>query len=389
MNCVSALHALFEKSGLVSLVAPVRYNPFDFCSSVADYEKQQLHKHLRRDALERRLYLADKIIVNRRTAGFKVRRYKSGEMSGAMYSLGQESKFNPPARSGPIETAGFTVPARQKIKRAVENSSLPLNYFLTLTFAPHQLMLWQTEDFQGFNSPCSDFVGPFQPEILETFQGVGLPTVRHDYAKFRLHRFLDALTKHVQRKHFALMKSVPTQVLYVPLSYVWVAELQENGNIHYHILLNKYIPVAYYRRIWIHGRLNIKFLKDNNHAVNYMRKYMTKEGNATIKGNRYGICSELRESMRPEEEIICSNVYGEASTGLQTHSDVLSLVHAMRSEIEERGGIVLDFGFSCPCPRRSKQYLDKVSGKKRQTKGVHKNLADNVYQLISGEKIPF
>lgn len=325
----------------------VFYNPYERFASFADYERNLLYKSVRSCRLERRLYLADKRISQaQQTSGFKVRKYNSGEMSGAMFTTGLTGKIIPAVRSGAVETFGFTVPARNKIRRAVENSELPLQYFLTLTFAPASCQPWQ-----------KDSVG----------------NIRHDFAKFRLHRFLDALSKHVKRRYSE------------ELSYVWVAELQKNGNIHFHILLNKRLPIAYYRKLWTVGNTDIQHIQDSNHAVNYMRKYMTKEDNSLIKGNRYGICAALRKTMKPLEEIITSRINSEPVKDEKNHVDVLNLIQAMRSEIEFGGGTVLDFGFSIPRPRRERFYIDKKTKERKKTKGVHRKLADNVYQLITGD----
>lgn len=324
---------------------------YDYVSSFEDYRLQVLKKHLYSYSLERRLFLLDNSRPVQQSAGFKVRRFNSGEMTGALFTTGNQSKVIPSPRAGSISTASFTLPARQKIRRSVENSALPLNYFLTLTFAPKQCHEWE-KDENG--------------------------NIRHDFAKFRLHRLLDALTKHCKRRYNE------------KLLYVWVAELQKNGNIHFHILLNQRLPVAYYRKLWTRGNIDVQYINDNNHAVNYMRKYMTKEDNAVIQGNRYNICAELRETMKPIEEEICRATTVEIKDGISSHASVLNVVKSMREEIESRGGIVLDFGFNIPRPRRERQYLDKTTGKKRRTKGVRRDLADNVYQLInSDESLPF
>lgn len=334
---------------------------FNFISTPEEYSKAQFLRHLKADANERRLFLAGHPLTSRfnpaaplensQRVGFKVRRFRSGEMTGAMFVTGRRSKIIPPARSGQIKTTGFTMAARQKIRRAVENSEMPLRYFLTLTFDPKEL--------QGWEKDAND-------------------NVRHDFAKFRLHRFLDALTKHCQRRYKE------------KLLYIWVAELQKNGNIHFHLLINLFIPVGYTQSLWKHGNLDamkLKGLADINHAVNYLRKYMTKDENAVIQGNRYNICKELRQTMKPiHDENIREMKFHEVVKGKSTHEDVLDIIHIMKEDIENQGGIVLDFGFNIPMPRRSRDYKCKKSGKWKKTKGVHKNLADNVYRLISEDE---
>lgn len=319
---------------------------FDYVSSFEEYEFQQLKKHLKRDRLERRCFLSGHALnlQARQTAGFKVNRYLSGEMTGAMFVSGLQSKVVPPSRSGAVETFGFTQPARNKIRRAVENSQLDLKYFLTLTFAPSAAQPWHLDENGN---------------------------IRHDYAKYRLSRLFDALQIHCKRKFNEA------------LLYVWVAELQKNGNIHFHVLLNRRLPLEYYRRLWNIGNIDVQYISDSNHAVNYMRKYMTKTDNALIKGNRYGIASGLRETMKPIENIICCADSNDLQDGNKDHVEVLDLIKAMKDEIETGGGIVLDFGFSIPAPRRSREYIDKKTKQKKKSKGVHKKLAGNLYQLIT------
>lgn len=54
-----------------------------------------------------------------------------------------------------------------------------------------------------------------------------------------LNKFLTAL-----RKHFAR------------LQYVWVAERQKNGNIHFHLIINRYLPIARYNGLWVEQQYN-------------------------------------------------------------------------------------------------------------------------------------
>lgn len=317
--------------------------------SLEDWQLSRLKNHLFKDRLERRLFLAGNplSLENRQTVGFKVRQYRSGEMSGAMFTTGSRFKLSPPSRSGSISTTKFTQAARNKIRRSVENSALPLNYFLTLTFDTRKNNAWELDENGN---------------------------VRHDYAKFRLHRLLDALTKHYKRRFNE------------KLLYVWVAELQKNGNIHFHIMIQKRVDLAYYRKLWKHGSVNVQYLNDYNHAVNYIRKYITKSENATINGNRYNICAELRGTMKPilEENITeCNNL--EENADYEQHKAILTILQTMKSDIEYQGGIVLDFGFNIPRPRRARFYKDK-NGNPKKSKGVNKDLACNVYRLIKNEE---
>lgn len=79
--------------------------------------------------------------------------------------------------------------------------------------------------------------------------------------------------------------------------YVWKAERQKNGNLHFHILTNTFIPAGEIRLIWNrlqyklgfitkfyekHGHydpnsIDVKKVKNESGMVNYMLKYMLKE----------------------------------------------------------------------------------------------------------------
>jgi hypothetical protein len=178
------------------------------------------------------------------------------------------------------------------------------------------------------------------------------------------------------------------------MQYLWVAELQQNGNIHFHILTDNYFPIKKLSQWWgqANNSVDVKSLQDARHAVNYMRKYMTKDETSKIQGNRYFITRGLHKAMIPDEQIITSSrpceesafcSWGEGAT-------VRELLHAMKSEIEHHGGHVLDFGFSCPAPRRSVEYYKKLRNsdgserrEKRRSKGVSKNLAAFVMSAVS------
>ncbi|WP_028889068.1 rolling circle replication-associated protein [Tenacibaculum ovolyticum] len=78
--------------------------------------------------------------------------------------------------------------------------------------------------------------------------------------------------------------------------YVWKAEPQKNGNIHFHIVIDRYLHHTIHRKLWNkqidklgyldtyaekHGNKNpnttdVHALKDKNSASNYLLKYMTK-----------------------------------------------------------------------------------------------------------------
>lgn len=97
--------------------------------------------------------------------------------------------------------------------------------------------------------------------------------------------------------------------------YFWRAESQKNGNIHFHLILDKYIPYAIILDRWnrIQNKLgyvdkfkekvnrnnpnsvDVKGVKDVDNFVNYILKYAVKEEKyRKIKGRLYGMSDELR-----------------------------------------------------------------------------------------------
>ena len=97
--------------------------------------------------------------------------------------------------------------------------------------------------------------------------------------------------------------------------YVWVAELQERGAIHYHILTPEFIQKQWINDNWtevVCSRLhkegkppqklfpNVKGKKAYN-AKKYMTKYMSKNGDNII-GNGYFISHETSKQLKPTYE---------------------------------------------------------------------------------------
>lgn len=279
---------------------------------------------------------------------FRVRRYRSGETTAAYWLSGRASKVVPPPRRDGVLTTCFTSKARQKIRRSVENSTVDLKVFLTLTFAPALLYPWQCDDAGN---------------------------VRHDYAKYKLRNFRNAINMHVMRRIKTKLKELPVsehqQYIYDnKFRYLWTAELQSNGNIHFHMLLNKYFPIKWLSALWCMGTnaVDVKKLNDSVHASNYITKYVTKDEESIIRGNRYNISQALRKDAKP------------MATYLKEDDDAIAMrkmLKVIKEEVEKNGGKVIDSGFGVvfPRPRRSKVFRDK-DGKTRKTRGVDRRISD-------------
>lgn len=99
-------------------------------------------------------------------------------------------------------------------------------------------------------------------------------TYRGDNSAWRANHIRDYL--HAVRKWYARQTGAK-------LKYVWVAELQERGVIHYHIVywlpLRLTMPKADKRGWWPHGMTNTKPAK---RPVGYLMKYASKADQKTI-----------------------------------------------------------------------------------------------------------
>lgn len=289
--------------------------------------------------------------------GFKIRLFPSGEMTGGQFLTGSQFKVVPPVRCGALFTEGFTSAARVKIRRSVECSKTFLNKFCTLTFSPAHVRLEHNDWLSGVSVPRTEF-----PPLNDD------GTVNHKWAKWKLKKFLHAASVQQARRQSQL-------------NYVWVAELQteSTGNIHFHILWDKFFKIEWLTKIWgqASNSVDIRKLNDPLHASRYMRKYLTKDEKSAIQGNRYFISKGLRETMIPEEKIIFEMDHQESQlipAGYKPCDLIRDRLQDLKYDVERHGGKVLDFGFSIPMPRRMKRFKNKY-GHEQWSRGVHGRLA--------------
>jgi hypothetical protein len=306
---------------------------------------------------------------------FKVRTYKSGEISGAYYTAGSKSKVKPPERSGPVVSAK----SKAKIRRAVENTGSELTTFLTLTFSPWDLRPWEVHHYAPVPSRGRGFYRfgltrfkrfrEIDPAVAARRLCLVIPVVHQEYAKYRLKNFRNALNMKVNRQIKCKLKELSDSE-HEEYTYnnkfrmVWTAELQANGNIHFHMLTNKYWAKSYLAKVWPYGYSNIKRLKDAEHAAYYMVKYISKDEASEIRGNRYNISAILREESKPMSTLHLED---------KEAANMRKMINVMKEEIEKRGGRVIDsgFGFNFPHPRRSRPYKAK-DGTTRRTRAISK-----------------
>jgi hypothetical protein len=356
-NPVAAL-GLFDSPPLGFITCWQSQTDFDSHKSdalFAKWDKEEKFYARRRALLDsppevKTLFLAENSVKNAQTVGFKVCRYRSGETTGAQYATGSQINPSPVVRSGPVETTELTGPAKTKIRRAVECADTSLRYFCTLTFAPALLLPWQQND-DG--------------------------TVRHDFAKYKLRKFLDTCRKKQSR-------------LKRELNYLWVAEIQgeHTGNIHFHIMWDQFFDIKWLSKIWAQANnsVDIKRLNNADHAANYMRKYLTKGVDQTIQGNRYFIAHKLREDMIPRERLVVSmSREDNEEMGGKKLREMRETLQALKDDIEAGGGHVLDFGFHISRPRFARKYKDKETGEDQETKSVDPRLSRSVVSLLMAE----
>jgi hypothetical protein len=263
--------------------------------------------------------------------------FPSGEITGGCYSRGIRTA---PGHKGKVTSTEFTKQARKKIRRAVDCRITAFKLFVTLTFDPK----------------------------LSTLSDSG--SVDQEWAKERFKQFLNTLKKKYDRMADKTSKDSWR------ISYIWVAEIQEKNtkNIHFHILIDRqFIDVKYLVKIWgqAANSVNVKRLNNQEHAVNYMLKYM-KKGNCPIVGKRYGMTQNLINGSKP----VKYDFYGRSK-----RNAFLRIKDELEWQIEQNGGYVADWGLSIPTPRRVRIWRGK-DGVMREAPGTSRKIGDDFIDKI-------
>lgn len=147
---------------------------------------------------------------------------------------------------------------------------------------------------------------------------------------------LPSLQRHADREiKSKCLDSFLTEIrkCYHVKNYVWRAEKQKNGNIHFHIVLDQFIPHWAIRQRWNriidrlgyvqkfaekHQHVNpnstdVHSLKHVNNAQSYLMKYASKtEKNGEIEGRVWG-CSESLSNLKGGQVVIDSSINEEIS----------------------------------------------------------------------------
>lgn len=266
--------------------------------------------------------------------------FPSGEVTGGCYSLGRRSA---PGTRGKVISQEFTKQARKTIRRAVESKITAFKLFITLTFDPKTATLNESGQ------------------------------VDHDWAKKEFTRFLNSIKKKYDRL------AEKTGKEHRKLSYIWVAEIQEKStnNIHFHILANQpFINAQWLAGIWGQSpnSVNVKKLSNQEHAANYMLKYM-KKGNCPIQGKRYGMTQDLIKGSKPVTYRF---------DGRGKRNAFLRVLRDLSWEIEQNGGHALEWGFQIPAPRRESCWRDR-QGQIRKKKGTSSQIASKLFERVNEE----
>lgn len=258
------------------------------------------------------------------SVGVTVNLYPSGEVSSGYFAPKRPSLKPKGAKRGKRFTDDLTDVARKKIRKVGRNVETHFKTLLTLTFDPSNAVL--NED----------------------------GTVNHGYANKEKERFLNTLSKKYSRL------AEKTDKADHHFQYICVAEIQpQTGNIHYHLITNKFFRIPYLVDIWgqASNSVDVKRLEgDSFRCIRYLLKYVTKEqkhndyGNH-IYGNRYSISQGLREEAKPETIRILGSGYRRVvQTYVDNHKN--TLLHGK--------GFICDYGIWIPPPSRKDGSMKQI-----------------------------
>lgn len=207
------------------------------------------------------------------TAKINFKQYLNGEgVIRIVNDRSQNLTAPPPRRKGKLIQKGISVKASRKIKRMARQ---------------FQFLVEHDKRFAGYCAFITLSYPYYFPED-------------HDIAKRHLDNFLKRLRRRIEG-----------------FMYLWVAELQKRGAIHFHILTPHFVNKDLINKAW--KDIVSKWYKSEGKEFNkvlpnvkkvysvgsYMAKYMTKEGKK-IQGNMYGASENAHQLLKPvhEENII-------------------------------------------------------------------------------------
>lgn len=158
-------------------------------------------------------------------------------------------------------------------------------------------------------------------QLLPTFVTLTYPILQTNDLEARRHQFGRFMVA-MQRRNF--MKR-----------YLWKAEAQKNGSLHYHIVSDQFVSKDLIRDTWnkcipecieAYGKeaygTRIESVKDYDKAIRYVLKYMTKnsEERRQIGGNKWGSSDNLKKLTyftETNEDVIKFNNHQISEAGLE------------------------------------------------------------------------
>jgi hypothetical protein len=100
-------------------------------------------------------------------------------------------------------------------------------------------------------------------------------------------------------------------------TFLWVAELQKRGTIHFHLLVTSRVDMDWYQTAWSEitgqpvGQQDIRFKTDVEQVGLYMGKYCSKGSDGKIFAARYGMSRDLSRAIKPETMLVVPCTYDE------------------------------------------------------------------------------
>lgn len=165
------------------------------------------------------------------------------------------------------------------------------------------------------------------------------------FSKIHLDHFLKRMNRHATN-----------------FMYLWVAEKQKRGAIHFHIVTPNYIPKEIINKAW--SEIVRKWYQKNNYefkqvlpnvlsvnnASKYVTKYITKDENNSIEGNRYNISKLAQELSKP---VITELIHSSSRNPSEVLNEIFSnlkigVIEIDNSETKKENDPTTIFGYWIP-----------------------------------------
>jgi hypothetical protein len=277
-----------------------------------------------RNSKEEWVYRDNKVGLSKEpnlTASINCKEYYNGEgiITFEMPNYEGKPKQTPPKRNKKLKSNALTKEAKSKIKRVC------------------RMFDYYVKNLKGKSKKCSMIT-------------LSYPKNYPDDRTAKQH--LDNFLKRINRYSSDFM-------------YVWVAEKQKRGAIHFHIITPNFIPKGIINSGWTeivrkwyqkngytfsHVLPNVKAV-DN--VSRYVTKYITKDENNTIEGNRYNISKCAHELAKPKRtELLLTYSRNPIELVLDTASSLKAEIFQIdNSDTKKEENPTLIFGYFIPNAR--------------------------------------